>query len=455
VAAFLRYAPASIPRLNAVALDGRALAVAIAVSLGTGIAVGLLPAIRLTRREPWGRLHGAGRSFAEPSSRVRTLLVGGQMSLAIVLLAGAGLLFNSFVRIQTLDPGFDEGQLLTITAPYKDAASVAGLPLWQAWDRVLEELRNVPGVRLVAGTTAAPFQTPAATVRVQLPEDPSRRWRDGIAAYAITPGYLGTVGTRLLAGRGFERLDGPDTERVALVNESFARTHLGGGDPVGTVLRLSESDYRVRIVGVVEDVVQRRAEDGFRPAIYMPYTQYNAAAFVVAMIRTTVDADAVVADLRAASAQLIPARPPGIRAMRDLMASTRTSPRFQAILIGSFALVATLLAAVGLYGTMTQFVERRRRELSIRIALGANREGVMQMVFGRGMRLTMAGLAIGMVGTLFLTRTLTSLLYGVEPNDPATLLLVGAVLVLVSAAACLVPAFRAISVDPVAALKAE
>ena len=163
----------------------------------------------------------------------------------------------------------------------------------------------------------------------------------------------------------------------------------------------------------------------------------------------------MVADLRAASARLIPARPPEVRAVRDLMASTRTSPRFQAMLIGSFAFVATLLAAVGLYGTMTHFVERRRRELSIRIALGANRDGVMRMVFGRGMRLTMAGMATGMIGTLFLTRTLTNLLYGIEPNDPATLVLVGAVLVLVSGAACLVPAFRAISVDPVAVLKAE
>lgn len=455
VAAFLEYAPASIPRLNAVALDGRALAVAVAVSLGTGLAVGLLPAIRLTRREPWGPLRGAGRSFAEPGSRLRTLLVGGQMSLAIVLLAGAGLLFNSFVRMQTLDPGFDDDRLLTITLPYKDAALGEGLPLWRAWDRVLEEVRRVPGVRSAAGTTAAPFQTPAETVRVQLPDDTSMTWRDGIAAYAITPGYLDTVGTRLLAGRGFERLDLRDTERVALVNESFARMHLAGNDPVGTILRLSEDDYRVRIVGVIEDVVQRRVEDGFRPAIYVPYTQYNSAAFVVAMVRTTVDANAAVADLRAVSARLIPARPPDVHDMRDLMASTRTSPRFQAILIGSFALVATLLAAVGLYGTMTHFVERRRRELSIRIVLGASRDGVMRMVFGRGMRLTVAGLAIGMVGTLVLTRTLTNLLYGVQPHDPLTLLLVGAVLVLVSAAACLVPAFRATSVDPVAALKAE
>ena len=232
------------------------------------------------------------------------------------------------------------------------------------------------------------------------------------------------------------------------------RTHLAGSNPIGTVLRLAETDYRVRIVGVVEDVVQRRAEDGFRPAVYLPYT-YVSGAFVVAVIRTTVPANAIVADLRAVSAQLIPARQPDIRTMNDLIASTRTSPRFQTLLIGSFALVATLLAAVGLYGSMSHFVERRRRELSIRVALGARRDGVMRMVLGRGLRLTMAGMAAGMTGALLLTRALTGLLYGIEPHDPVTLVLVGAVLVVVSAAACLVPAYRAISIDPVTVLKAE
>ena len=454
VAAFLRYAPASISRLNTVAVDGRALAVAIATSLVAGMVVGLFPAIRLARRALSGRLRGTGHSFAEPTSRLRTVLVGGQMSLAIILLAGAGLLFNSFVRMQTLDPGFAGDGLVTMTARYKDAASVAGLPHWRAWDRVIEELRSIPGVRSAAGTTAVPFQAPAATVRVQLLEETSDAWRDGIAIYAITPGYMSTVGTRLLAGRGFEPLDGPDTEHVALVNESFARAHLDGRGPIDAVLRLSESDHLVRIVGVVEDVVQRRAEDGFRPAVYVPYTQYSAA-FVVAVIRTSLPTNAVYKDVRTVSERLIPTRQPDIRTMQDLMASTRSSPRFQAMLIGSFALVATLLAAVGLFGTMTHFVDRRRRELGIRIALGASRDGVMRMVFGQGMRLTMAGLAIGMIGALFLSRTLTSLLYGVEPNDPATLLLVGVVLVLVSAAACLIPALRAISVDPVTVLKAE
>jgi putative ABC transport system permease protein len=453
VGAFLRFAPSSIPRLNAVALDTRVLTMAAAISIAAGVAVGLLPALRLTRWGPWEPLQASAPSLAEPTSRLRTVLVAGQMTLAIVLLAGAGLLFNSFVRMQSLDPGIDADRLVTVVAPYKDAASVARLSLPQAWDRILEELRAVPGVEMVAGTTTAPFQTPFWSLRVQLPWDDRDTWRDGIAGYAVTPDYLDTVGTRLLRGRNFEPLDG--TERVALVNESFVRTQLGGRDPIGTVVRASEADDSARIVGVVEDVIQRRAEDGFRPAIYVPYTQYDRTSFVVAVVRTTLPAEALLDDLRAASVRLIPGRQPNVRLMRDLMASTRTSPRFQTLLVGAFALIATALAAVGIYGAMAHFVRRRRRELGIRMALGANRRDVVRMIVGRGLRLSAGGLAVGMVAALFLSRAMRGFLYGVEPHDPTTLIAVAVTLVLVSVVAALVPARRATKVDPVLALKAE
>ncbi len=454
VGAFLRFAPSSIPRLNAVALDTRVLTMAAAISIAAGMAVGLLPALRLTRWGPWEPLQASAPSLAEPTSRLRTVLVAGQITLAIVLLAGAGLLFNSFVRMQSLDPGIDADRLVTVTAPYKDAASVARLSLPQAWDRILEELRAVPGVQMVAGTTTAPFQTPFWSLRVQLPWDDRDTWRDGIAGYAITPDYLETVGTRLLRGRSFERLDGPRTERVALVNESFVRTQLDGTDPIGTGVRVSEAES-ARIVGMVEDVIQRRAEDGFRPAIYVPYTQYDRTSFVVAVVRTTLPAEALLDDLRAASVRLIPGRQPNVRVMRDVMASTRTSPRFQTLLVGAFALIATALAAVGIYGAMAHFVRRRRRELGIRMALGANRRDVVRMIVGHGLRLSAGGLTVGMVAALFLSRALRGFLYGVEPHDPATLIAVAVTLVLVSVVAALVPALRATRVDPVLALKVE
>jgi putative ABC transport system permease protein len=293
------------------------------------------------------------------------------------------------------------------------------------------------------------------SVRVQLPGDASGTWRDAIAGYAITPNYFQTVGTRLLQGRNFERLDGPGTERVALINESFVRTELDGRDPLGTVFRASEDDEGVRIVGVVENVVQGRPEDGFRPAIYVPYTQHFGTTSVVAVVRTTLPVEAILPSLRAVSVRLIPARQPAVRSMRELMASTRTNPRFQTLLVGGFALVATALAAVGIYGAMAHLVERRRRELGIRVALGASRQDVVRMVVGRGLRLSVGGLAAGLVVTLPLTRALRRFLYGVEPNDPVTLLAAVAVLLVVSLAASLLPALRATAVDPVTVLKAE
>lgn len=380
------------------------------------------------------------------------------MTVAVVLLSGAGLLFNSFVRIRTLDPGFEPDGLVTMLRPIKGSVfdSSTG-PMWLGWDLLLDELRATPGVESVAGTTSLPFSAPFWSPRLLLPGDAPEAMHKGIGGYTITPGYLETMGTALLAGRDIELLDGPDAEQVALVNESFVRTQLGGADPLDMILRRTDQDGEVpmRIVGVVEDVVQRRAEEGFRPAIYVPYTQYLPMAGVVAVVRTASAPEEIFPDLFRISDWFNSAREPSIGTMRDRMASTRTSPLFQTMLIGAFALVATLLAAAGLYASLAHFVGRRQRELGVRMALGADRAGVLRMVLGQGMRLSVAGLVVGVIVTLFTTRALTGFLYDVEPNDPATLLLVGAVLVLVSAVACLAPARKATAVDPVRVLKSE
>lgn len=455
VEAFIRFAPSSIPRLSAITLDARALAVTAVISLTAGIAVGLLPALGVTRWDPWQSLQGDARLFAAPTSPLRSALVAGQIAAAVVLLAGAGLLFNSFVRMRSVDPGVDADGLVTLTVGYKDAPAVGRLPLHQAWDRVLDELRTVPGVRSVAGTTTAPFQTPFWSIRTQRLGDAPDEWHSGIAAYAITPDYLETVGTRLRLGRSLNRLDGPGTERVALVNESFVRTQLVGIEPLGTVMRISENDERVRIVGVVEDVIQQRAEDGFRAAMYVPYAQYGGTRFIVAVVRTSVPVETILNDLRAVSSRLVPGRQADIRIMQDVIDSTLTAPRFRALLIGAFAAAATMLGAVGLYAAMAHFVERRRRELGIRVALGGNRAHVIGLVLGRGLRLSMCGLAIGVLAALALSRTLSRFLFGVEPHDPTTFLVAASVAILVSAAASALPAHRATAVDPITALRAE
>lgn len=454
VEAFLRFAPASMPRLDAIAIDARIVAITAATSLAVGIAVGLLPALGLTRQGPWQPLQAHAWALAEPTSRLRTTLVAGQIALAIVLLVGAGLLFNSFVRMRAVDLGIDTDRLATVTVSYKDAA-VGRLPLPQAWDRVLAELRAVPGVDAAAGTTTAPLQTPFWSVHVRMPGDDAGTRRGDVAAYAITSGYLDTVGTRLLSGRDFHDLDIPGSERVALINESFVRTHFNGTDPLGSIIRLAERDEGVRIVGVVENAVQQRAEDGFRPAVYVPYTQYGGTTFVVAVVRTTQPPETILNDLRLAASRLVPSLQPDARVMRETAAATLAAPRFRALLISTFAVVATLIGAVGLYAAMAHFVERRRRELSIRIALGGNRAQVLRVVLERGVRLSLSGLALGVVASLALSRTLGGFLYGVEPYDPMTVVAVSAILLLVSAAASALPARRAVNVDPLTVLKAE
>ncbi|MEE8147288.1 MAG: FtsX-like permease family protein, partial [Longimicrobiales bacterium] len=276
VGIFLRYAPPSIPRLSSVSVDGRVLAVAAVVSLGTGIAVGLLPALHLTRWGPWERLQGAGRSVAEPTSRLRSGFVGGQMAVAVVLLSGAGLLFGSFMRIRAVDPGFEPEGLITMTARPATLRKGDSQSPWIAWNRMVAEIGTLPGVESVAGSSNLPFQSSAWSPRLLLPDDSPETVREGVVGYAVTPGYLETMSIELLQGRGIEFTDGPNAEHVALVNESFVRTQLGGRSPINLIVRrVAEGDGRrdqvdeilpMRIVGVVADAVQARAEDGPRPA---------------------------------------------------------------------------------------------------------------------------------------------------------------------------------------------
>lgn len=454
--AFLQYAPSGIPRMETVRVDARVLTLAAAVSIVAGLAAGLVPAVRLSRRAAWTRVAGSARGSSEPTSRLRSSLVGAQLAVAVVLLSGAGLLFTSFVRILSVDPGFEPDGLISLNVGLKRPGS-ADEPTWQGWDRVLEEVATVPGVTSVAGTSNPPFQSPFWAPRLLLPGDPPEIRREGISGFSVTPGYLETIGTRLVSGRPIERLDGPDAEPVALVNETFVRTQLGGADPLDMIIRHAEGEDEVpiRIVGVVEDVVQGSADQGPQSAIYIPHTQ-SEWPFVQVVLRTTLPADVVIPEVRKAIARFNPVVPPrDIRTMRDRMSGSRTSPRFQAMLIGAFAIIALLLAAAGLYGSLSHAVGRRKREMGVRMALGAKRRGVLGLVVREGLKVALTGLALGLVVTFWATRVLTDFLFGVEPNDPLTLVGVALVLTAVSFLACLLPARRATAVDPVEVLRSE
>ena len=461
VGSFLRFAPPTIPRLSTVAVDERVLVVALVATIFTGVAAGLVPALGFLRRDAWEGLQTGARTASDPASRVRSVLVGAQLALAMIILCGAGLLFSSFMRIRSADPGFELGGLIVMSQARVGRVQITR-SFYRRWDPVLAAQAAVPGVRSVAGASGVPFQAPTWAPRILLPGDEPDVVREGIAGYAITPGYLETMGIDVVNGRGFGTEDGPDAERVVLVNEEFVRTQVDGVDALGMIITRDAEGFGVapepipmRIVGVVEDVVQTRAEDGPRPAVYLPYTQAPGQGLTWwSVMRTDRSAGELIPELRA-SLTGTQYTPENVSTMADRVALTQITPRFQSMLIGAFALVALLLAAAGLHGSLAHTVRRRQRELGVRMALGADRSSVLRMVMRRGMRLSAIGLALGLLGSLAMSRVLASFLFDLQPWDPPTLLGVAVILLLVCAAACFGPARRATAVDPVKVLQAE
>jgi len=387
-------------------------------------------------------------------------LVGGQVALAVVLLSGASMLFASFTRIRSAEPGFEPDGLVTLRVGLEGAmrSSAPGTitDVSQAWDLALGEIGAVAGVEAVSGATSLPFQAPSWAPRLLLEDDAPGTWREGIAGYAVTPEYFATLGITRLSGRWFDRSDRGDTEAVAIVNESFVRTQLDGREPLDLVLRRSDllGETPVRIIGVVQDVVQARVEDGPRAAIYVPYTQFRGALH--AIVRTSLPAEVIAPELRRAVARFNPIEPVrDMLAMRERMGATRADPRFQSTLIASFAVVALLLAAAGLYSSLSHWVGRRRRELGLRVALGADGGCVRRLVLGQGLTVAVAGLLAGIVGALVSGRMIAGLLYDVSSNDPVLLLSTSAVVLVVAAAASFAPARRATTIDPLTVLNSE
>jgi predicted permease len=460
VESFVRFAPSVIPRLHEVSLDGRVLGVMALVTIGTGLLAALLPAVKVTRSDPWNGLRRGGSRVAGAShSGLRAALVGGQLALAMVLLSGAALLFSSFVRIRATPPGFDPDGLISMTIRSNQISRGSRAAAWEGWASELDILRAVPGVVSVSGSSGLPFRAPTWTPRFAFPGDGADVVREGIAGYAVTPDYFSTMGIDVIDGRAFEGADAPDSEPVAVVSESFVRSYLGDTDPLGQIVRRFEGSevLPARIVGVVDDVAGERIDSGSQAALYLPHTQAvasGAPSTMWAVVRSEAPAAAVTRDLRRSLAEA-GRMTLTMDVMVDRMAATRTTPRFQAMLSGAFGAIATLLAAMGLYGLLGHSIRSRRSELGLRMALGADRSTLLWMVLRQGMALAAAGMVLGLALTLAFSGVLRSFLYDLEPTDPMTLGLVASVMLLVSAAACIGPARRATAVEPVKVLGAE
>jgi putative ABC transport system permease protein len=455
--------PGTLPRLDAVRLDARALAFALVLSVGTGLLFGVVPAVRARRFDLRGGLAEGGRALsgARSAARTRSALVLAEVALASVLLVGAALLLRSFVGLTRVDPGVSVDGILTarVTLPrsrYDDPARQVAFA-----DALLDRARALPGVASAALGSAAPVDdaVPYWAIALAGVEQPPPDVVQDAVVYRASPEYFHTFGLPLIRGRLFEASDRTDRAPVAIVSQGLARRYWPGGDPVGSRLTFGDptdsATSWMTVVGVVGDVRQDGAVSPAYPQIYVPFAQLSNRSVVVAL-RTGRNPLALAAPLKQALAGVDPSLALSqVTTMEQRVASTLARPRVNALLLAGFAATALVLAALGIYGVIAYSVVQRTRELGIRVALGASADAVLGMVMRQGLTPVMIGLAIGLGVAAAGSRVLRSLLYGVTATDLATYGAVAAFLTAVAAAASYVPARRAARSDPVQALRAE
>jgi predicted permease len=462
VPALLAMAPAAgIPRLNEIHVDAGVLGFALALGAVTGGLFGIVPALQATGIKVRQGLGQSGPTLTARRDRLRGALVIAEIALALVLLTGAGLLLKSFLLMRSVDPGFRTGNILTMTVDLPDAAypNVAAIKAFHA--QVLEKLGRLPGVVAAGAVNWMPLQP--ALVRGDFHLDGGRRRPPGyiVAKPAVSPEYFSVMGIRLLEGRVFTAQDSGRTAGVAIVTQSMARTLWPGEDAVGKRITL-EDDARpedwLTIVGVVDDVRQQSLAEEPLPAIYQPLDQVTRPFFlnhVSYVVRTAGKPENLAADLRAVLRGVDPNQPVEIDSMTDLVAATTAETWFQARLISIFSVLALFLAAIGIYGVLAYAVTERTREIGIRMALGAKKGDIARMLLGRTVMLTAAGMVLGGCGALALTRLLGRFLFAIKADDPATFLVVAAILGATGLVAGILPAWKATRVDPVVALRWE
>ncbi|UCG88862.1 MAG: ABC transporter permease [Gemmatimonadota bacterium] len=452
VKAFVVLAPGGIPRLDEVAVDGRVLGFALLVSLAASVLFGLVPALRATSLNLNQELREGDRGAGKTDLGIRGLLVVSEVALALMLLVGAGLLTQSFARLLRWRPGFDRDNLLTVWLLASSGKYETGDQVQLQFRRATEAVAALGGVESVGTASAGPLfggrETDEFRIESRSEGDPPvARW------YDVGPGYFSTLGIPVVRGRGFTNADGRDAPPVAVINESAARRHWPGEDPLGQQVTIY--GRTMRIVGVVADIRPLKAGTAIDSEIYWPQQQApRYATFLV--IRTRGDPANAVRSVRARIQQLDPdMQISGFNTMDQLMARQLVSPRFNMVLLAIFAAMALVLAAVGIYGVVAYTVARRTREMGIRLALGAQRWRVIGSVVAQGMLPVAAGVVLGLAGAMGLSRALATMIFGVSATDVPTFLGVAAALVSVATIACLVPAQRATKVDAVVALREE
>lgn len=450
-------APADFPRVNDIRIDGVVLAFAAGASIVAGLLSGVLPGLRASAGD-FTTILRAGVSPGTRNKRIGASLLLVEAALCVMLLVGAGLLIRSFIRLASVEPGFDPANVLTarlyLSPGERPAAAEQALV-----ERLLERLRAHPGVVAAGASNMAPFQRSTAIGGFTIPgAGPDGQPLMARALfYTVTAGYAEALKLRLRDGRFFEPRDASAGPIPILINDEFVRTYLGDGRPIiGRQFPTGDDTPPRQIVGVVGNVLKDGLDTAPQPEMYLPLKESRSASEVNVLIRTTGDPLDIVPALRAAAHEVDPAAAlDDVVPLERRMSASMGQSRFAAAVLGGFALAALALAATGLYGVLSYQVLQRRREMGVRAALGASRGRLVALVVREGLAVTVAGLLVGMGAAFLLTKLMSGLLFGVRPLDPPSFLIAPVVLVTVALLASLIPARRAARIDPAEALRSE
>ena len=458
VRALVALSPHGVPRFDAIGVNGAVLAFGFAITTLVGLACGIIPAIHAARSNPQAALQAGARRMAGGPRRTRSILVVVEVALALMLLVSSGLLLRSLERLFAVDVGFDQSRLLTLQVQTSGRRFDTDSTTYRFFAQMLAAVRQLPGVVSAALTSQLPLSGDRDVYGVRFDpapvDDPGEV--GGTFRYAVSPGYLETMGLSLRRGRALDERDRAGAPLAVVISESLAKRRLGERDPLGQRLTIG-SGALYTVVGVVGDVKQQSLALNDADAVYVTATQWRFADNAMTLVvRARDDAGALTAAVRRAVWSVDKNQPiVRVATMDALVAASASERRFALLVFEAFALAALVLAAAGLYGVLSGSVAERTREIGVRAALGASRGSLLGLVVRQGMTLTGLGVAIGVAGAVGATQAIAALLFGVSPLDPLTYLGVIAILAVVALCASAVPAWRAMRVDPASALRAE
>ena len=455
----LALAPENLPRVKDVSIDARALGFTFGITLLTGVLFGFVPALQASRPNLNETLKEGGRGMTGDArrQRVRHALVAGEIAVALLLLIGAGLLLKSFWRLQEVEPGFNPKNALAVNLELPRMKYPEDQQCAAFYSQLIERVSSLPGVQAVGASSVLPFADDYVVgfvIQGRPPVAPGEMRSANY--YAVSPDYFKAMGIPLIRGRFFTERDNQDAPRVMIINETMARRYFPDEDPIGKRILITQGPETFReIVGIVGDVKQYGLDTETTAQTYEPYLQ-QPFSFMTLVVRATTDATSLGAAVRSQVLAVDKDQPvSSIETLEKLVSDSVARQRFSMTLLGVFAGVALVLAAVGIYGVMAYAVTQRTHEIGIRMALGAQDVDVLRLVIGQGMILALIGVACGLIGAFALTRLMSSLLFGVRATDPFVFAGVALLLAGVALVACYIPARRAARVDPNVALRYE